>query len=156
MDNNKEELKKTHNVKINIRELANSKGIETAYQLQIAAGIAPSVAQNLFNERFSEISLKVMEKVCNALQCQPDELFTVTIDKKFFDKVASEAKSKAKIKKENKAAITEAEAEIVTPIEGIVIETENAPATDIENEAVETELSPEENGGRNRRNLEFG
>ena len=144
MDNNKEELKKTHTVEINIKSLALSKGIDTAYKLQIAAGIAPSVAQNLFNERFTEISLKVMEKVCNALQCQPDELFKVTLDKNFFDKVATEAKAKAKLKKENQAAVIEAGNEKVTPIEGLIADIENAPETDLENEAVATEIEPED------------
>ena len=140
-DNNRDELKKKHNVDIRIKEMCLKNNILNSYQLQQAAGIAPSVAQNLFNERFTEISLKVLEKVCNALGCQPSELFKVTLDKKFFDKVAETAKVKAKKRKDKKAL---AEADKVTPMEGVIADTENAPATDIENEAVETELSPEE------------
>ena len=69
MTYHKEKLVKTHNLIIKIREKCLEAGLTTAYQLQIAANLAPSVSQNLLNGTFSEISLQTLEKLLEALDC---------------------------------------------------------------------------------------
>ena len=70
-----QKLVKTHSLTVKVREKCLEAGFTTAYQLQVAAGIAPSVAQHLFNENFSEISLATLEKLLEALNCTAADLF---------------------------------------------------------------------------------
>lgn len=64
-----QKLVKTHGLTVKVREKCLEAGLTTAYQLQVAANLAPSVAQHLFNENFSEISLQTLEKLLEALNC---------------------------------------------------------------------------------------
>jgi DNA-binding Xre family transcriptional regulator len=59
-----------------IRELAEAKGIATAYQLQKAAGLSPSMAARLFRDEVEMIALRTVESLCRAFECQPGDLFT--------------------------------------------------------------------------------
>lgn len=70
-----QKLVKTHALTVKVREKCLEAGLTNAYQLQIAAGIAPSVAQHLFNENFSEISLQTLEKFLEALNCTAADIF---------------------------------------------------------------------------------
>jgi DNA-binding Xre family transcriptional regulator len=63
-------------VETRIRELAEAKGIKTAYQLQKAAGLSPSMAARLFRDEVEMIALRTIESLCGALECQPGDLFT--------------------------------------------------------------------------------
>ncbi len=67
-------------IEVTIRERAEKKGIKTAYQLQKAADLFPSVANRLFNSEFKQISLDVLDKLCKALDCQPNQLFRYEAD----------------------------------------------------------------------------
>jgi putative transcriptional regulator len=62
-------------IKIRIREVAVSRGIKTAYRLQKTADLAPSSAARLFRNEVKEISVETMTKLCDALDCEPGELF---------------------------------------------------------------------------------
>ncbi|HKR02871.1 MAG TPA: helix-turn-helix transcriptional regulator [Pyrinomonadaceae bacterium] len=75
-------------IETKIRELAEAKGITTAYQLQKAAGLSPSMAARLFRDEVEMIALRTIESLCGAFECQPGDLFT-----------APNGKSKAKAKK---------------------------------------------------------
>ena len=74
-----------------IKELAEAKGITTAYQLQKAAGLSPSMAARLFRDEVEMIALRTIESLCVAFDCQPGELFT-----------SMNGKSKIKAKKAGK------------------------------------------------------
>jgi len=65
------------NIEKQIRARCESAGILTAYQLQVAAGLSPTLAYSLFNETFNRISIETMGKLCEALKCEPGDLFTV-------------------------------------------------------------------------------
>jgi DNA-binding Xre family transcriptional regulator len=69
-------------LKINIREIAKSKGIKKAYQLQKKADLSPSNAAKLFNNDIVQISIETLGKLCEALECKPNDLFVVTTTKK--------------------------------------------------------------------------
>jgi putative transcriptional regulator len=62
-------------VRFKIKELATKAGYNTAYKLQQAAGLYPSHASNLFNNKTSNISLEIIERLCVALECEPGDLF---------------------------------------------------------------------------------
>lgn len=62
-------------IKTRIQELAKKKGIETAYQLQKAVNLSPSMASRLFKDDVEMIALRTIESLCNAFDCQPADLF---------------------------------------------------------------------------------
>jgi DNA-binding Xre family transcriptional regulator len=64
-------------IEMRIRELAKAKGIMTAYQLQKAAGLSPSMAARLFRNEVEMIALRTIESLCKAFECQPSELFRI-------------------------------------------------------------------------------
>jgi DNA-binding Xre family transcriptional regulator len=67
-------------IKVQIRERAESKGITTAYQLQKALGVQPSVAARLWKADFTKIDLGTLDKLCRVLKCQPDKLLRYEAD----------------------------------------------------------------------------
>jgi DNA-binding Xre family transcriptional regulator len=62
-------------LQIRIREVAQSRGLKTAYQLQRRADLAPSTAARLYKNSVSLITLETLEKLCDALECDAGELF---------------------------------------------------------------------------------
>ena len=64
-------------IETRIREICESRGITTAYQLQKLAGLSPSNASHLYNNNIVQISIATMEKLCGALKCTPNDLFRV-------------------------------------------------------------------------------
>lgn len=61
-------------IKVKIRELAEKRGMKTAYQLKIQANLAPSTASRCFNNKLTLITLETLDKLCNALDCEPSDL----------------------------------------------------------------------------------
>jgi DNA-binding Xre family transcriptional regulator len=62
-------------IEVRIREVAESRGITTAYQLQKALDLYPSVASRLFNGTFKQISIETIDKLCTVLDVDASELF---------------------------------------------------------------------------------
>ncbi len=58
-----------------IREIAQKRGITTAYQLRKALAVSPTAATKLWNEDFEMIGLNTLDKLCRVLKCQPSQLF---------------------------------------------------------------------------------
>lgn len=61
--------------------MADAKGIGTAYQLQKAAGLSPSMAARLYRDDVEMIALRTIESLCGALGCEPGDLFTSAVGK---------------------------------------------------------------------------
>lgn len=61
-------------IEVTIRERAERKGYTTAYQLQKALNVQPSVAARLYKGKFTKISLDTLDKLCHLLDCQPNQL----------------------------------------------------------------------------------
>ncbi len=74
-------------IKLCINELAKSRGIKNAYQLQHVVGLSPSNAVKLFSNSSTLISLETLGKLCETLTCEPNDLFAVS------DKTAPKAAS---------------------------------------------------------------
>ncbi len=60
---------------VTIRERAEKNGITTAYQLQKAMGISPTIAARLWRGDFDKIGMVTLDRLCRVLGCQPDKLF---------------------------------------------------------------------------------
>ncbi len=62
-------------MKTKINELCRAAGITTAYQLQKKTDLSPSQAARLYKDEVEAISLSVLEKLCNTLECSPNDIF---------------------------------------------------------------------------------
>jgi DNA-binding Xre family transcriptional regulator len=65
-------------MKIRIREVARSRGINTAYQLQKKASLPPSTAARLYRNDVKQVTLETLERLLEALDCDASELFVRT------------------------------------------------------------------------------
>lgn len=61
-------------IKIRIREVAESKGIETAYQLQKLCGVQATVAAKWYKNDLKSIAISSLELLCEKLQCNVSDL----------------------------------------------------------------------------------
>lgn len=68
-------------IKTHVKEIAQKKGITTAYQLQKALDISPSVAAKLWGDDFEFISKTSLNRLCHLLKCNPSKLITFEPDK---------------------------------------------------------------------------
>jgi DNA-binding Xre family transcriptional regulator len=62
-------------MKTKINSLSKAVGITTAYQLQKKTDLSPSQAARLYRDEVEAISLSVLEKLCDALKCSPNDIF---------------------------------------------------------------------------------
>jgi len=62
-------------INIRVRELAEKAGIEKPYHLQLTAGLTSEVSQRLWRGEWEKISKDTMERLCEALHCEPGDLF---------------------------------------------------------------------------------
>lgn len=62
-------------IKILIAEVAQEKGIKSAYALQKSLKISPTIAARLWKGDFEKIGIKTLDKLCEHLKCQPSRLF---------------------------------------------------------------------------------
>lgn len=63
-------------IKFHIKELAEKRGITTAYQLRLAMGVSPTLASRLWKEEFAKIGVGTLDRLCHALKCKPGRLIT--------------------------------------------------------------------------------
>jgi DNA-binding Xre family transcriptional regulator/predicted XRE-type DNA-binding protein len=61
-------------MKIKIAELAGKHGLKSAYALQKALDISPTMASRLWKGEFDKIGINTLEKLCDYFQCQPNDL----------------------------------------------------------------------------------
>jgi len=62
-------------ITVTIREQAEKRGITTAYQLQKAANVQPSVAAKWFKNELKMIGVESLDTLCRVLRCKPNDLF---------------------------------------------------------------------------------
>ena len=61
-------------LKLAIREVAQKRGLKTAYQLQRKLNTYPGTASRFWKSEMRAISLDVLAELCNALECDVTEL----------------------------------------------------------------------------------
>ncbi len=64
-------------IKVRIREVAKSRGITTAYQLQKLANLAPANAAKLYRNDIGRVSMQTLATLCEVLHCTPNDLFVL-------------------------------------------------------------------------------
>lgn len=69
-------------IKVRIQEVAQARGITTAYQLQKKMEINPGMASRLWKGEFEMIGLRTLDRLCDVLDCEPNEILVRTPDKK--------------------------------------------------------------------------
>jgi len=69
-------------VTLRIREAAEARGITTAYQLQKAMGLQPGMAARLWRGEMKMIGLDTLDRLCDAIGCELDDLLVRVPEKK--------------------------------------------------------------------------
>jgi DNA-binding Xre family transcriptional regulator len=64
-------------IKIRIREVAESRGITTAYQLQKLTGVQATVAAKWYKNDLKLIAIETIDLLCKKLNCTPNDLLVV-------------------------------------------------------------------------------
>ncbi len=67
-------------IKTRIKEMAAKRGIITAYQLQKATELPPSMAARLFRDEVDMIALRTLDRLCSVLKCKPNDLLKYESD----------------------------------------------------------------------------
>ncbi len=65
-------------IEVRIAEKAKSRGLDTAFSLQKALNISPTIASRLWKGKFNKIGVGTMDKLCTFFKCQPNDLFFFT------------------------------------------------------------------------------
>ncbi len=64
-----------------IRELAEKKGLKTAYQLQMAMNIPPVTASRWWNNsQMKHIEMASLERLCDYFGCEPGDIIVRVAD----------------------------------------------------------------------------
>ena len=61
-------------IQLDVRETATARGITTAYQLQKACELQPSVAARVWKGELTRIDFGVLDRLCRVLKCQPGKI----------------------------------------------------------------------------------
>lgn len=67
-------------ITVAIREQAEKRGITTAYQLQKATGVQPTVAARWFRNDLKMIGIDSLDRLCKALKCKPNDILKFESD----------------------------------------------------------------------------
>jgi DNA-binding Xre family transcriptional regulator/biotin operon repressor len=65
-------------IEIRIAEKAKVAGLDTAFSLQKALNISPTIASRLWKGKFNKIGVGTMDKLCTFFKCQLSDLFFFT------------------------------------------------------------------------------
>ena len=79
-------------IEFRLKELAQKRGISTAYQLQVAMAVDPGTAARLWKKTADSregITFGMIDRLCDVLDCGPGDLFG-------YQKTDGKRKSKAK------------------------------------------------------------
>ncbi len=65
-----------------VKQIAERSGIKSAYELQRALDLSPTVALRLWRGEVTRFSMETLDKLCKALECQVGDLLVYVKDKK--------------------------------------------------------------------------
>ena len=69
-------------IETRVRDVAESRGIKSSYELQHALNVVPTVALRLWRGQVTRFSVETLDKLCSALSCQPGDLLVYVAEKK--------------------------------------------------------------------------
>lgn len=61
-------------IELKVKELAQERDIQNAYQLQQELGVAPMVARRLWNNELKQMDFRTLLTLCRVFNCQPGDL----------------------------------------------------------------------------------
>lgn len=61
-------------ITVKIKEVAQQRGITTAYQLQKATGAQPNLAAKWYRNDLKSIVIETLNTLCRVLECTPSDL----------------------------------------------------------------------------------
>jgi DNA-binding Xre family transcriptional regulator len=61
-------------ITVSIREMAERRGITTAYQLQKAMDVPPSLAAKWWSNEMKMIGIDTLDRLCKVLKCKPNDI----------------------------------------------------------------------------------
>lgn len=64
-------------IKVRIKEVAEDRGIMTAYQLQKLCDVHPSLAAKWFKNDLKMIGIDSLDLLCRKLNCTPNDLLAI-------------------------------------------------------------------------------
>ena len=67
-------------ITVKIREMAEKRGITTAYKLQKALDVAPSLAAKWWSNDMRMIGIETLNRLCRALHCKPNDILSYSPD----------------------------------------------------------------------------
>ncbi len=62
-------------IKIKIADVAKKNGLKSAYALQKALDVSPTIASRLWKGEFQKIGVNTLDKLCEQFKCQPSAFF---------------------------------------------------------------------------------
>ena len=57
-----------------IKDVARERGIKSGYHLTNILGVSPSMGARLWKDNVNMIALSTLDRLCEALQCEPKDL----------------------------------------------------------------------------------
>jgi putative transcriptional regulator len=69
-------------IRAKIREVAETKGVQNAYQLGVLIGVTPNVSARLWKDDFAQIGKVTLDKLCMALNCSVGDLLVYEPERK--------------------------------------------------------------------------
>jgi DNA-binding Xre family transcriptional regulator len=67
-------------ITVSIREMAEKRGITTAYQLQKALDVSPSLAAKWMRNDMKMIGIDTLDRLCKLLKCKPNDILRYGAD----------------------------------------------------------------------------
>ncbi|HXG64623.1 MAG TPA: helix-turn-helix transcriptional regulator [Blastocatellia bacterium] len=67
-------------ITVAIREMAEKRGMTTAYQLQKAMDVSPSVAARWWRNDLKMIGMDTLDRLCKVLRCKPNDILHFSMD----------------------------------------------------------------------------
>jgi putative transcriptional regulator len=61
-------------IKVAIREMAEKRGLTTAYQLMKALDVSPSLAAKWYKNDLKMVGIDTLNRLCAVLKCKPNDL----------------------------------------------------------------------------------
>jgi DNA-binding Xre family transcriptional regulator len=126
-------------MKIKIAEVGGKHGLKSAYALQKALDISPTMASRLWKGNFKQIGIETIEKLCELFKCSPGDLFVYERDLPVADGVRTALRIQTHLTKIADAARAVSELVKGNPVNLPNIESSNDAQSD------DTELSKTEN-----------
>ncbi len=69
-------------IELRVKELAQKRNIQNAYQLQKKLEVAPMVARRLWNNELKQMDFRTLLTLCRTFDCQPGDLLIYHKDKR--------------------------------------------------------------------------